>query len=885
MTIRSVGLLLSLLAATSPAAALGRTILAGHVPAQVLTATALGPAPDDEPVKLSLVVRLDQHQLDQALAEIYGPAAPARRHYLSSAEFVQRFGLINKRQKLKDFAQSNGLAVDSSEDRPESLVVKVSGRSDAVERAFGIRLNHYRLADGQIVRGPASEPSVPDSLAPYLGAVMGLSNIHGLLQPHLTFPSHPAAASGSRPGTLTGSGPGGGLSPSDIKTAYGLSGALDGTGQTAALFELDGYAPSDIALYESQFGLPNASLTFIGVNGAANTLSGGNSDIEVALDIELMLALAPKISRILVYVAHNTLLDSVDLYARIAADNLAPVISSSWGLYESGAGSSIMNAENTIFQQMALQGQTLYVAAGDSGSKGDGSTISVDDPASQPYATGVGGTSLSGTLSPLSITETVWNTGANGGGGGVSSQWTIPSYQVGVPGKYSTTSRNVPDVSLNADPNSSPYSMCEGGSCALLVGGTSAAAPLWASLTALMNQERAAAGLGSFGFGNPTFYAMGMGASYGTLFNDITVGNNGTPGFYDAGTGYDDATGWGSIKANNMIAASVPTAVAPSGLAVLNVWASSITASWSANGNSPLASYRVDAWDSSVGASTTTVITGAVTTATVTGLIPNDTYFLTVGALGGNGLAPSGLIVSTLTAITSPQTTSVGSAGGTLSFNTGNPNNTLIMVTAPPGAFRQPVSVTLGAIAPGALPATASAISPLAGTGIAAKIDLSPLIEPSDSVRLSMTFPASAAAGLDPNVFTLARYDTPSGLWVPLPSSVSGNTVTAYTNHLSLFQIMAAGASASLGSAKAFPNPMRAALGQTSMSFVQLPGNARVRIYTASGLLVRDLTSNAAGMASWDGRDRNGVRASSGVYFVYAQSGAQSRTLTIAVER
>jgi kumamolisin len=878
------------LATATWSGAQGPAVLTGHVLPQVRGARRLGRTPAGDRVSLSLVVRLDQGLLDRTLAQIYGPGAPAQRRYLSPAQFAQTFDLADKRRRLKDFAASHGLAVDA-DDQPTSVVVKVAGPAAAVESAFAVQLNQYQLG-GQEFRAHETEPTIPAELTPHLGAVLGLSNLSGLHKPNLRFPvrgAAPLAAPGaSRPATLTGTGPGGGLAPADIRTVYGLSGALNGAGQTAAVFELDGYAASDIALYESQFGLPSVPLTFIGVDGTGNTLLGGNSDIEVALDIELMIALAPHISNILVYDGPNTGQGVVDTYAKIASDDLAPTISSSWGIVEASAAGATVAAENTIFQQMALQGQTIYVASGDDGSKANGTSLSVQDPSSQPYATGVGGTSLSGTISPLSVVETTWNTGANGGGGGVSTLWPLPSYQTAIPGEFSTTNRNVPDVSLNADPNSAPYSICEAGSCSVLVGGTSAAAPLWASLTVLINQKRLAGGSGPFGFANPSFYTMGTGGAslpYSSLFNDITTGNNGTAGSYDAGVGYDDATGWGSFQANNMITGAFPAAVAAGAPTVTAVYSSSVTLSWSANGNVSWTGYSVSYWDYAVNAATTTVPIAATTVATLTGLIPNDTYFITVAAVGSGGLAPSGVVVSTLTKPTVPVTTSIGSAGGALSFNTGNPNNTLITLNIPPGAFTTNVGITISGVGAGALPGPVSAAETLAATGVAAQIDLSPLIEPVRNVTMSMTYPASATAGLTPSRFVLARFDTTANTWVPLTSSLSGNTVTAVSNHLSMFQIMQAAASSSVSSAKAFPNPMRAVLGESTMSFVQLPPGARVRIYAETGVLVRELSADSAGMLTWDGNDKNGGRVASGVYFVYAQSGGERRTFKVAVER
>jgi kumamolisin len=280
---------------------------------------------------------------------------------------------------------------------------------------------------------------------------------------------------------------------------------------------------------------------------------------EVALDIDMVLALASGVSQILIYDGVNSGLGILDLYNRIATDNTAKVVSTSWGAHELQSP-ALDASESTIFQRMATQGQSFYAASGDSGAFDDGVTVSVDDPASQPFATGVGGTGLTGSVAAPS--ERAWNscgtgkclqTSGGSSGGGVSAVWPIPSYQAGVTGLASQTMRNVPDVSLNADPNTG-YAVYVGGAFMpppSAIGGTSAAAPLWAAFTALLNQASASAGTGNLGFANPTLYQLATGAStYAANFNDPTTGDNGN---YSAHAGYDNVTGFGSFKGGTLI--------------------------------------------------------------------------------------------------------------------------------------------------------------------------------------------------------------------------------------------------------------------------------------------------------------------------------------------
>ena len=333
-------------------------------------------------------------------------------------------------------------------------------------------------------------------------------------------------------------------------TAYNLTGvSANGSNQVIALFELGAYLASDITEYANYFGLPSPKLTNILVDGG----SGSAIDAEVTLDIELAIALAPQ-SQIYVYEGPNSNQGVLDTYNRIATDNLAKQVSTSWGMSESLENAQYLQAESAIFLQMAAHGQTIYAAAGDSGAYDDYPTLTleVDDPASQPYVVGVGGTRLTvNSTSGAYSNESVWNNGqGNGaGGGGVSTAWPLPSWQTNISTVSSKTHRNVPDVALNADPNTG-YSIYYNGQWTTY-GGTSCAAPLWAAFTACINQERLATQKPALGFANPLLYTIGTGSSYSANFHDVTSGNN---LHYAAGPGYDNASGWGSFNGANLFA-------------------------------------------------------------------------------------------------------------------------------------------------------------------------------------------------------------------------------------------------------------------------------------------------------------------------------------------
>ena len=343
------------------------------------------------------------------------------------------------------------------------------------------------------------------------------------------------------------------MTPPDIKKAYNLTGVTsNGDGQVLGLFQLDGYTLSDIRAYQSAFGLPSVPLQNVLVDGYSG--AAGDGSIEVSLDIELQSALAPGAKKIIVYEGPNSGAGVIDTYNKIATDNLAKQVSTSWGVAEGESSPAMLNAESAIFQQLAAQGQTVYAAAGDSGAYDDGRTLSVDDPASQPYVTGVGGTSLAVSSDGTYRGESAWNHGHGhgGGGGGISAYWSKPAFQSGL--GVSAAKRNVPDVSLDSDPDTGYAVAWRGGW--YLVGGTSCAAPLWAAFTALVNQQRAQTGGATLGFANPALYQIGRSAGGANDLHDVADGS--TNMFYAAAKGYDDATGWGSFNGAKLLADLAP---------------------------------------------------------------------------------------------------------------------------------------------------------------------------------------------------------------------------------------------------------------------------------------------------------------------------------------
>ena len=528
--------------------------LSGHVPHTMLAqAHLMGRVAPQETLSLALTLPVhNQTGLTELLQHLYTPGDPLCGHFLTPQEFTAQFGPSPQEYAaVADFARKQGLTVTGT--HPNRLLLDVSGPASTVESALSLHLSRYQSRSGRLFRAPDNEPSIPTPLIGTLAGIVGLDTAT-VRTPHL----HPSL------GGANGSGISGGLSPSDIRTIYDLSSVPEtGAGQTLALFELDGYNPADIRIYQSQYGLASTPLQNILLDGM--TGGAGSAADEVTLDIELATALSPGLTKVLVYETPNTDTGVLDAYTKIATDNLAAQVSTSWGAPENQSSSTLRNGENAVFQQMAAQGQSMFSVTGDSGAYDDGKTLSVDDPGAQPYVTGVGGTTLVGTGANGTYndetawgdpTDTTFSTRGSGGGGGFSTVWPTPSYQAGLPEHPS--GRSVPDVALNSDPQTG-YSIYYKGVWHVY-GGTSTAAPLWAGFTALVNQQRTALGKGSVGFLNPWVYQIGASAHYATNFHDITLGSN---LYYPAAVGYDNATGWGSFNGAHLLDTLVNGLAAP----------------------------------------------------------------------------------------------------------------------------------------------------------------------------------------------------------------------------------------------------------------------------------------------------------------------------------
>ncbi len=404
----------------------------------------------------------NQGQLDALLHNLYDPSSPQYHQYLSVAEFAQQFGpTAAQQQAVENYLTQQGFTITQT--YPSHLLIDFSGPESLAEKVFGVTINTYRSPAGRDFFANANIPMLPAYLASTVTYIGGLDNANEFSHPPVPAKSAPALDSNAASSCPTPSSTA--YIPSQLSTAYNYNGlhnaGLQGQGQTVGVFELDGYSASDVHAYTQCFGggsVPISNVILDGFNGQP-----GAGAIEVELDMETILSMAPKLSKLVVYEAPNTTQGYNDEFARIVSDR-TPVVSVSWGDCESNMGQAEVQQENKYFQEAAAQGQSILVAAGDSGSETcfslEGGSfnfaLNADDPAAQPYVTGVGGTTLTLNSNNSYSSEHVWNSGILGGagGGGLSQYWKQPSWQSGpgVQNSYSNGMRETPDVSLNADP-------------------------------------------------------------------------------------------------------------------------------------------------------------------------------------------------------------------------------------------------------------------------------------------------------------------------------------------------------------------------------------------------------------------------------------------------
>jgi Pro-kumamolisin, activation domain/Domain of unknown function (DUF5011)/Immunoglobulin domain len=522
----------------------GQKILRGHTVSAAAKLTPLGRLPATNELFLAIGLPLrNAAALDEFIRQLYDPASTNYHKFITPPEFAARFGATEgDYAAVKSFCAGNGLKVVGT--HPNRLVLDVRGRVAEVERAFHVSLKTFRHPrENREFFAPDTEPAVADAL-PIL-QVSGLDNFDPP-RPHV---STRALLNAAQP--QAGSGSGGNYLGNDFRAAYLPGTPLTGNGQNVALVQYDDYYTNDIASYLASAGIStSAVLTNVAINGGVSTPGSGN--IEVALDIEMVLSMSPGVSKVVVYEGPNGGTAWSTMLSTIANDtvNFARQIGCSWGATSPGGRDT--TSEN-IFKQMSAQGQSFFNASGDN----DAFTNGVPFPSESTNITQVGGTTLSTSSAggPWSG-EAAWNRN-NGVGtsGGLSLNYGIPAWQQGfdlTAAHGSTTKRNVPDVALTGE---NVFIYYNNGTPAA-VGGTSCAAPLWAGLLALVNEQAVASGASAPGFINPAVYAIGRSAVYTNCFHDIITGNNfkpSSPTNFPAVAGYDLCTGWGTPNGTNLI--------------------------------------------------------------------------------------------------------------------------------------------------------------------------------------------------------------------------------------------------------------------------------------------------------------------------------------------
>lgn len=567
----------------------GRT-LAGSIPAAFSSAQTLAPADPDLPLERIILVLnpRDPRELESFLARQQDPSSPDFHRWLTPAEFGLRFGARqDDLDALTTWLGSEGFDVEGPTIGRTALIF--SGRLGQVERAFQTRIVNV-VRNGRPHTSNEIAPTVPSRLARSVAGILSLDD----------FPKRkPFAVAKPLTGPLYTNGSSHYLAPADFSAIYNVdplySAGIDGAGRTIGIPSRSNVNLENTRTFRTFFGLA-ANDPVVVLNGDdPGILTGTDAGFaqEATLDIQWAGAVAPKASVKMVLSKSTATTDGIDLSTIYTVDNnLADIISISYGSCEQDLSAQDLALYNNLYAQASAQGSSVFAASGDSGAadcelgQSQGKTLSVNGLASSPHGTSVGGTQFNDVANPSTywetsnspvqkksvksyIPEVPWNESSlmPGGrglfatGGGVSTIYAKPAWQI-APGVPADGKRDTPDVSLNAAGHTG-YLVYYGATSSQLFifSGTSASAPSFAGIATLLSQK-VGQRLGNV---NPMLYQLGNIQYSGgaAVFHDVTTGNNTVPGVdgYNAGPGYDLVTGLGSVDAKALVNAWVATPI------------------------------------------------------------------------------------------------------------------------------------------------------------------------------------------------------------------------------------------------------------------------------------------------------------------------------------
>ena len=610
-----------------------QSLLTRHVRELTLNGEAqfVGRLPATQSMRFDVVLALrHQPELENFLQELYDPSSPSYRHFVTVPEFTARFGPSQEDyDAVLRFAKASGFAVIGGS--RDAMDVQLKGSVASIERAFHVTLGVYQHpAENRTFYAPDREPTV--DLPFPLWHITGLDNysIPRPLFAHRNFKVKSNATTGSCPQSS--------FCGSDMRAAYYGGTTLTGSGQNIGLLEYLGFDIADVNTYYNNAGQTRtAAVTGISTDGSSLSCLASQKcdDTEQTIDITQALGMAPGVTTVYVYVSDNS--DTALLGSMSTHSPLPLQLSSSWTWTPADP-----STDDPYFEKMAVQGQSFFQAAGDSGH-----WTSSTFPSEDPNVITVGGTDLTTSSAGGSWkSETTWSNG--GGGYYAPDKFLIPSWQqlAGVitsANKGSTTYRNGPDVSANS--NYTFYVCANQTTCtANEYGGTSFAAPMWAGYLALTNQQAAANGEPAPGFIDPVIYPLGLGSGYDSDFHDITVGSNG----FSAVTGYDLATGWGSPNGSGLINALVGTS-GPS--FSLTPSPTTVTITQGSGGTSTITVVPADGFTGSV-----TLSTSGLPSGVTSGFSPNPTTSTSTLTLTASATAATGTVTVTISGVSGSET-------------------------------------------------------------------------------------------------------------------------------------------------------------------------------------------------------------------------------------